>query len=411
MSSAAITPHLILSLCTLLCALLATSGLSQAASSHHEVVIVGAGPAGLQLAYFLSRAKRDYVVLDRAPAPGSFFRRYPRHRRLISLNKISTGSTDPDFNLRHDWNSLIVDNDDRRGNLLFKNYSQQLLPPADAMLDYLHDYAEKYQLNVRYNTTVKRITKFRGRSSEGLANFKLELLPTDHSTMDNNKNGYSAEDNDEEAGGGDDHQHSGGGGGSDYMTARIVVVATGMSVPAYPRTAPGIQLTEGYEDFDPATAHTKYLGKRVLILGTGNSAFEVANNISGVANIVQLCSRNPPKFSWQTHYAGDVRSANAEFLDMYQLKAQHFISTCIVSSQSAVLQHPDGQLEYNVPFTPDMNSGFDEEVMENQYMGKSHQRGEMGLFVQLTFSFFKIFLRHSPLFSSLTFSLFCFFLS
>ena len=38
-------------------------------SGQHEVVIVGAGPAGAALAYFLARAGRDVVLLDKAAYP------------------------------------------------------------------------------------------------------------------------------------------------------------------------------------------------------------------------------------------------------------------------------------------------------------------------------------------------------
>lgn len=39
----------------------------------HEYCVLGAGPAGLQMGYFLSRSQRDYVILERNSGPGSFF--------------------------------------------------------------------------------------------------------------------------------------------------------------------------------------------------------------------------------------------------------------------------------------------------------------------------------------------------
>src|SRR4051794_18851221 len=48
----------------------------------HDYLIIGAGPAGLQLAALLVRDGHDYAVLERGTAPGTFFTRYPRHRRL-----------------------------------------------------------------------------------------------------------------------------------------------------------------------------------------------------------------------------------------------------------------------------------------------------------------------------------------
>ena len=77
---------------------------------HHEYCIVGAGPAGVQLAYFLhtSPEPRDYIVFERAANAGSYFETYPRHRTLISINKRYTGSDNFELNMRHDWNSLLT---------------------------------------------------------------------------------------------------------------------------------------------------------------------------------------------------------------------------------------------------------------------------------------------------------------
>jgi NADPH-dependent glutamate synthase beta subunit-like oxidoreductase len=36
----------------------------------HEYCIIGAGPAGLQLAYFLQKAKRDYIVYEKSSHAG-----------------------------------------------------------------------------------------------------------------------------------------------------------------------------------------------------------------------------------------------------------------------------------------------------------------------------------------------------
>ena len=33
--------------------------------------MVGAGPGGLQMGYFLDRAGRDYVILEKSDAPGT----------------------------------------------------------------------------------------------------------------------------------------------------------------------------------------------------------------------------------------------------------------------------------------------------------------------------------------------------
>ena len=36
-----------------------------------DYLVIGAGPAGLQLGYFLDRAGRDYLILEAGGVPGS----------------------------------------------------------------------------------------------------------------------------------------------------------------------------------------------------------------------------------------------------------------------------------------------------------------------------------------------------
>ena len=163
---------------------------------------------------------------------------------MVSLNKLTTGSTDYEFNLRHDWNSLVTDRDDPRGQLLFRNYSSEFYPHADHMVEYLNGFQKLYDINVEFNTPVTRISRPRDLGDDTHPPFTLSLKrSTDGSTY--------------------------------KQQCLPLVIATGTPIPSYPRVAPGIENTEGYEDFDPATAHKKYYNKRVLIMGAGNSGFEV----------------------------------------------------------------------------------------------------------------------------------------
>src|SRR5687768_3901736 len=125
----------------------------------HRFVIVGAGPAGLQRSYYLHRAGADYLTLARDGAPGSFFWDYPRHRRLISLNKVHTHSPDPEIRLRWDWNSLLND----APQLMFPQYSTEYYPHADDLLRYLADFQKTHALNTRYDTAGQRIEREPGR--------------------------------------------------------------------------------------------------------------------------------------------------------------------------------------------------------------------------------------------------------
>lgn len=42
---------------------------------HYDYCVLGAGPAGLQMGYFLSKSQRDYIILERNSGPGSFFQK------------------------------------------------------------------------------------------------------------------------------------------------------------------------------------------------------------------------------------------------------------------------------------------------------------------------------------------------
>jgi cation diffusion facilitator CzcD-associated flavoprotein CzcO len=104
--------------------------------NHHEYLVIGAGPAGVQAGFYMQRHGRDYLVLEAGPRPGTFYETYPRHRMMISINKIHTGSDDPDFNLRHDWNSLLSEGE----GPLFREHCTSFFPPADALLSYLRAF-------------------------------------------------------------------------------------------------------------------------------------------------------------------------------------------------------------------------------------------------------------------------------
>ncbi|KAG7459495.1 hypothetical protein MATL_G00211320 [Megalops atlanticus] len=250
---------------------------SNSSSHHHDYCVLGAGPAGLQMGYFLSKSQRDYIILERNSGPGSFFNIYPRHRKLISINKIYTGRRNREFNLRHDWNSLLSD----RPDLLLQRISTQLYPDADSLPRYLELYAKEVGLKIKYGVDVGNV-----RATESRAAWGRKYMLTDQQGME-----YSC---------------------------RVLLVSTGLWVPQQVQF-PGSELVEGYESVpvDPE----QYRDQAVLILGKGNSAFETAQNILGRASRVHMYSQNPVRLAWQTHYVGDLRAVNNELLDTYQLKS------------------------------------------------------------------------------------------
>ncbi|XP_069593262.1 FAD-dependent oxidoreductase domain-containing protein 2 isoform X4 [Ranitomeya imitator] len=117
----------------------------------HDYCVLGAGPGGIQIAKFLEEAGRDYIVFERNLGPGSFFYRFPRHRKLISINKRFTGRMNKEFNLRHDWNSLLSQDE----HLRFFHYSHDFFPHADDMVRYLNNFSSA--LNIHYGKEIRRV--------------------------------------------------------------------------------------------------------------------------------------------------------------------------------------------------------------------------------------------------------------
>lgn len=268
-----------------------------ASDSEFEYCILGAGPGGLQLGYYLQKQQKRYVILEVGEAPGRFFTQYPRHRKLISINKVHTGVTHSDTNLRWDWNSLLCDDD----RLRFKNYSQDYFPHADQLVHYLRDFANEFQLNIRFNTKIVRVSR---------------------------KDGFVLAD----------------AAGRQFLADKLIV-ATGKGKP-YTPNIPGIELAEAYADMplDPK----EFTDQRVVVIGKGNSALETADNLIQSTAVIHLLSPNPVRLAWATHYVGDLRAVNNNFLDTYQLKSQN---TIVDATIERIEKLESGQLRLSFLFS------------------------------------------------------------
>ncbi len=240
-----------------------------------DYLIIGAGPAGLQLGYLFAGRGRDYLILERSSEPGAFFKTFPRHGKLISINKVHTGTEHPQMNLRWDWNSLLCDSDD----LLFRNYSRKYFPDSRDLVRYCRDFADHYRLKIRYEAPVESVT----RVEEG---FRVRV-----------------------------------GTGEEFRT-RCLLIATGLSRPRVP-DFPGVEFCQSYvdHDIDPES----YVNQRVLIVGKGNSAFETADNLIEAASAIHILSPESVRMAWQSHFVGHLRAVNNDFLDTYQLKSQNAV--------------------------------------------------------------------------------------
>lgn len=102
---------------------------------HYGTVIIGAGQAGLSVAYFLKKIDQDFILLDEGSQVGDSWL-----RRRDSL-KLFTGPQHgslPDF-------SIPAKRDSR--------------PTKEDMADYLSNYANKYSMPVQLDTKVLELNK------------------------------------------------------------------------------------------------------------------------------------------------------------------------------------------------------------------------------------------------------------
>ncbi|MCG6136562.1 MAG: NAD(P)-binding domain-containing protein [Nostoc sp. LLA-1] len=268
-----------------------------------DYLIIGAGPAGLQLGYFLEQSNRNYLILEAGDTPGTYFKDFPRHKKLISINKVYTGYENPEINLRWDWNSLLSDSEEMK----FKNYSRQYFPHTDDLVRYLGDFASHFKLKIQYNCQVSNIAK----SDKFIV-------------VDSNDNVYSAD---------------------------RLIIATGFS-QLYLPPIPGIELVDKYTNV--SINPEDFANQKVLIIGKGNSGFETADNLVATAALIHIASPNPISLAWKTRYVGHLRAVNNNLLDTYQLKSQNLILDATITKierqnnkfvVSVIYTHANGEEE------------------------------------------------------------------
>ncbi|HEX8083717.1 MAG TPA: NAD(P)-binding domain-containing protein [Solirubrobacteraceae bacterium] len=267
-----------------------------------DYVVLGAGPGGLQFARFLEAARRDYVVLE-AESVGSFFQRFPRVRTLISPTVTGPRSRSSESALRSDWNALLTES----GHLPFDPYSARLFPSADEYIEYLRAFALTSGIAIRSSAPVTGVF----HDGEGYVLFTAEGEP---------------------------------------VRSRHLVVATGLGRPHVPEI-PGIEHAVGYESVELAGRH--YHGQRVLVIGKGNSGFEVAEELTRTGATVHLTSPHRALLRSSSQRPGDLAAEHSRLAELSVLVGRTQIFDCEVDwivpsnggyhvrlrSQSSVQEH------------------------------------------------------------------------
>lgn len=273
----------------------------------YDNVIVGGGPGGINLALEFAERKIPYVLLERSDRFGGQFRKFPRCNELISLNKVHMPENNPGFlyGRRYDWHTLstITEQDTKEDPKLdFTTWSDDLFPKARLVADYF-EYVGNHQKwgvkdNTKFNATVTKVDS----TSSGL----FAITTSDGNTIH----------------------------------AKRLFMATGTSRPVVPDIKNIQEFGTFYSDFDPSNLD-KYKNKRVVIIGAGNSAFEVAHCLRGHVGDMLIITRSSVKFARQTHNVHDVRTQSSVVYDLAQLKS---LVTITAERITEVNRLPNGRL-------------------------------------------------------------------
>ena len=233
-------------------------------------------------------------MLERAKQSAQFFSQFPVHRVLNSINRRFTRSGDLEFNLRHDWNSLLGS---EKTVGLFTTWSEEYWPPADRIVEYINAFAapQVKQNKIRYCHNVKRVQK-----DGGIFRIDAEQTCDAASCADSSA---EAEKIFEPI--------------AKTFECEVVVMANGMQKPRivddWIKDVNRFSIRyDQLRGVDPRT----FTNKSVLVLGEGNAAGETGDNLRNYARDMVFVSRyRGAKTLQQTRYVGDTRARRTTYLD------------------------------------------------------------------------------------------------
>ena len=234
----------------------------------YPVVVVGSGPGGLQVSYALARLGVDHALISEDQSPGGMFRTFPILQRLISWTKPhAPAPRGTRAYERFDWNSLIGAEPEHRAIMPEVMDGTSYFPSRSEMEVGISTFARRAHIDVRYGCRWESTT----REDDGF------IL----STSD----------------------------GEYRCTA--AVLAMGMAQPWKPPIS-GLEQVVHYADTDEPRV---YAGKRLLIIGKRNSAFELADGLLPWARQIILASPHPARISVVTR---SLVGARARYLQPYE---------------------------------------------------------------------------------------------
>jgi putative flavoprotein involved in K+ transport len=201
-----------------------------AKSGTHDVAVIGAGPAGLSVAYELAKAGMQPLVLEKTPHVGDVWRNHYDGLRLNSGRFLSRLPGSPFPSSAGSW------------------------PSRDEMVRILESFPSRGGFNVQTGIEIRNI---RHDAQRDIWSIRSE----------------------------DDKR---------FEAEAVVVATGGSRIPVMPEwegmeTFPG----EIMHSTKFRSAKT-YEGKRVLVAGSGNSAAEIASRLAQYAESVTISVRTPP---------------------------------------------------------------------------------------------------------------------
>jgi len=217
-----------------------------------ELIIIGAGPAGLKAAEEAGRLGLDYLLLEKGRVGQAWSKVRPK-MRLLSPN-----------HPQRDWTSLSSQ---------FPIWKLPVKRPyctAAEFTTYLRTYAEYFRLQIKEHCMVDDVT----------CDGEYFMVHTAENT--------------------------------EYR-ARFLFVATGIFGNPYFPEIPGIKDNPHVMHSHDYFSAEPFKGKKVMIVGAGNSAAEIATQIVG-RSIVYLVTRSRLKYFAHTHKLYHIRGITESFL-------------------------------------------------------------------------------------------------
>ena len=217
-----------------------------------ELIIIGAGPAGLKAAEEAHRLSIDYVLLDRGQ-PGQAWREIRPDMKLLSP-----------CHPQRDWTSLSSKFP------IWKLSVQRPYCTVNEFVQYLDEYTDYFQLNMQSGCAVQDI-----QFNEGIYTVTCEDRT--------------------------------------QFTSPIIIIATGIFGNPFIPDIPGVQNNSRVMHSHFYRGPQAFKNQKILLVGAGNSGAEIAIELSGQA-MLYLVSRKELRFFSDTKKLYHIRGISESYL-------------------------------------------------------------------------------------------------